>query len=263
MPHDRWTAPPTYPPPFYGQPFDVHKEERYKGPFWALLELIISSNCRECSNYLPMWHASRRRSSQTSSSDSPFASVESIIKEVRRVDKATRTATKWEVCPEVMDEKLKKDREEGVEKSLGIGAAPGFVGGSGYSYGSKLASYSVYHRQERLTNWLLIRSPNDSGRYQRYRWYQRHHLQASGREDDANWDTKYENFYTVNKCLGDCPPNAHCEWGVCECDEGFRRAWGACHNMVGGSPTNLSPLSPECHLHAWATQASESNSCLF
>jgi len=154
-----------------------------------------------------MWHASRRRTSQTSS-----ASVESIIKEVRRVDKATRTATKWD-CPEVMNEKLKKDMEEGVQKSMDIGAVPGFLGGSGYSYGSKLASYSVYHR------------------YQRYRWYQHHHLQASGREDDANWDSNYQNFYTVNKCLQGCPPNAHCEWGVCECDEGFRRAWGACHNM--------------------------------
>ena len=97
-----------------------------------------------------MWHASRRRTSQTSSADSPFTSVESIIKEVRRVDKATRTATKWEVCPEVMDESLKKDNNEGVQKSMGIGALPGFLGGSGYSYGSNLASYSVYHRQERL-----------------------------------------------------------------------------------------------------------------
>ena len=49
-----------------------------------------------------------------------------------------------------MDEKLKKDREEGVQKSLGVGAVPGFLGGSGYSFGSNLASYSVYHRQERL-----------------------------------------------------------------------------------------------------------------
>ena len=50
-----------------------------------------------------------------------------------------------------MDEKLKKDMEEGVQKSMGIGAVPGFLGGSGYSCGSKLASYSVYHRQERLS----------------------------------------------------------------------------------------------------------------
>ena len=79
------------------------------------------------------------------------------------------------------------------------------------------------------------------GRYQRYRWYQRHHLRPS----DDNWDSNYQNFYQVNKCLGGCSPNSHCEWGVCECDEGFKRAWGACHNLVGGSPPNPSPLSPQ------------------
>merc|ERR1711971_181393 len=187
MPQDRWTTPPQ----FESNPY---KEES------------------ECSSYLPRWHGSRRRTSQTSSSDSPFASVESIIKQVRQIDKATRTATKWD-CPELMDETLKKDREEGVQKSMGIGAVPGFLGGSGYNFGSKLASYSVYHR------------------YQRYRWYQHHHLQASGREIVDTWDSNYQNFYSVNKCLGGCPPNAHCEWGVCECDDGFKRAWGGCFNM--------------------------------
>ena len=108
------------------------------------MKLILYS---ECSTYLPRWHGSRRRTSQTSSA----ASVESIIKQVRQVDKATLTATKWD-CPELMDETLEKDREEGVQKSMGIGALPGFLGGSGYSYGSNLASYSVYHRQERLFN---------------------------------------------------------------------------------------------------------------
>merc|ERR1711971_883338 len=160
MPRDRWTTPPESNP---------YKEES------------------ECSSYLPRWHGSRRRTSQTSSSDSPFASVESIIKQVRQIDKATRTATKWD-CPELMDETLKKDREEGVQKSMGIGAVPGFLGGSGYNFGSKLASYSVYHR------------------YQWYRWYQHHHLQASGREIVDTWDSNYQNFYSVNKCLGGCPP---------------------------------------------------------
>ena len=98
-----------------------------------------------------MWHASRWRTSQRSSEESQLASVESIIKQVRQVDKATRTATKWD-CPELMDEKLKKDRQEGVQKLMGIGAVAGFLGGSGYSSASNLASYSVYHRQERLIN---------------------------------------------------------------------------------------------------------------
>ena len=100
-------------------------------------------------------------------------------------------------------------------------------------------------------------------RYQRYRWYQlRHRLRPSIREGDNNWDSNYQNFYQVNKCQGGCSPNSHCEWGVCECDEGFRRSWGACHNMVGGSLSNPSYLSPECHFHAWAARAPESKSCL-
>ena len=98
-----------------------------------------------------MWHGSRWRTSQTTSGESPFASVESIIKQVILVDKATRTGTKWD-CPEVMDEKLKKDRQEGDQKLMGIGAVAGFLGGSGFSSASRLASYSVYHRQERLIN---------------------------------------------------------------------------------------------------------------
>ena len=98
-----------------------------------------------------MWHGSRWRTSQTTSGESSFASVESIIKQVILVDKATRTGTKWD-CPEVMDEKLKKDRQEGDQKLMGIGAVAGFLGGSGYSSASNLASYSVYHRQERSIN---------------------------------------------------------------------------------------------------------------
>ena len=98
-----------------------------------------------------MWHRSRWRTTQTSSGESPLASVESIIKQVILVDKATRTGTKWD-CPEVMDDKLKKDRQEGDQKLMGIGAVAGFLGGSGYSSASNLASYSVYHRQERSIN---------------------------------------------------------------------------------------------------------------
>ena len=83
-------------------------------------------------------------------------------------------------------------------------------------------------------------------RYQRYRWYQqRHRLRISIREGNDNWDSNYQNFYQVNKCQGGCSPNSHCEWGVCECDKGFRRSWGACHNMVGGSINFKSIISPQ------------------
>ena len=84
-----------------------------------------------------MWHGSRRKTSQRTSGESTFTSVESIIKEVILVDKVTRSGTKWD-CPEAMDEKLKRDRQEGEQKLMGIGAVPRFLGGSGYSSAPKL-----------------------------------------------------------------------------------------------------------------------------
>ena len=31
-------------------------------------------------------------------------------------------------------------------------------------------------------------------------------------------------------CYGDCPLNSHCEWGYCECDQGFVKFKGRCHS---------------------------------
>ena len=70
----------------------------------------------------------------------------------------------------------------------------------------------------------------------RYRWYLRQQLQILNRKDHESWSSYDESFYKANQCLGGCPTNAHCEWGICECKEGFQRAWGGCHNLVGWSP---------------------------
>ena len=69
----------------------------------------------------------------------------------------------------------------------------------------------------------------------RYRWYLRQQLQILHRKDQESWSSYDENFYKANQCLGGCPTNAQCEWGICECKEGFQRAWGGCHNLVGWS----------------------------
>ena len=31
-----------------------------------------------------------------------------------------------------------------------------------------------------------------------------------------------------NECEYGCPPNTHCEWGLCECNEGYSKSWGVC-----------------------------------
>ena len=90
--------------------------------------------------YVPLWHRSRRMLSSPT-----YQSLDSILKDVRQVNGMTTTATWWD-CPEVMDKALEKGRVEEKVKSIGIGAHPGFVGGSGFSFDSRLASYSVYHR---------------------------------------------------------------------------------------------------------------------
>ena len=69
----------------------------------------------------------------------------------------------------------------------------------------------------------------------RYRWYLRQQLQILHRKDQESWSSYDEKFYKANQCLGGCPTNAQCEWGICECKEGFQRAWGGCHNLVGWS----------------------------
>ena len=76
----------------------------------------------------------------------------------------------------------------------------------------------------------------------RYRWYLRQQLQILNRKDQESWNSYDENLYKANQCLGGCPTNAHCEWGICECKEGFLRAWGACHNLVGWSLFNQTCL---------------------
>jgi len=99
-----------------------------------------------------------------------------------------------------------------------MAAGAGFVGGSAFGYGSSLASYSVYHR------------------YQRYRWYRhryhRHHYYPHHHEyyddDDDYWDNYYPNNYQKNECEYGCPAHTHCEWGFCECDPGYVKAWGVC-----------------------------------
>ena len=66
----------------------------------------------------------------------------------------------------------------------------------------------------------------DFDRYQRYRWYRQHVL---GRQPGGDyWDSYFPQFYQNNQCLDGCPVNSHCQWGFCECDEGFYKSWGLC-----------------------------------
>jgi len=91
-----------------------------------------------------------------------------------------------------------------TNKRLGIGVVNGFIGGSGFSYGTALAAFTVYHR---------------------YLKYKEH---ASPSEFD---ETYYNAFYRQNQCQHGCPPSSHCQWGLCECDPGYHKSWGLCRDM--------------------------------
>jgi len=94
-------------------------------------------------------------------------------------------------------------------KQLGIGASPGFIGGTDFSYVSNLATYSVLHR---------------------YRQYL--HLSSRVQEDEERTTASYLR----GSCEDGCPLSSHCEWGQCECDEGFHRSWGNCAQSINEQP---------------------------
>jgi len=150
----------------------------------------------------------------SSSRKSSFSSLKPIVERVRHNRKATKWGTKFS-SPSTLDRSLKTGYSK---KQLGMAAGAGFVGGSAFGHGSSLASYSVYHR------------------YQRYRWYRHryhrnhyvHHYHDDYYDDDDYWDNYYPNNYEKNECEYGCPLHTHCEWGFCECDPGYIKAWGVC-----------------------------------
>eukprot|EP00092_Neocalanus_flemingeri_P065792 GFUD01080070.1.p1 GENE.GFUD01080070.1~~GFUD01080070.1.p1 ORF type:complete len:626 (+),score=105.07 GFUD01080070.1:130-1878(+) len=84
---------------------------------------------------------------------------------------------------------------KGSEKLLGLGVGAGFIGGAGYGYAASLVTYSIFHRYLYLQKMLHNNGYNSS------------------------WDEQYHtNYYDKNNCQEGCPPNSHCEWGICECD---------------------------------------------
>jgi len=134
-----------------------------------------------------------------------FSALKPILQRAKSNRRSTWSGTKF---PRHNRDELNASLKKGYsKKQLGIGASSGFIGGSTYGYGSGLASYSVYHR------------------YQRYRWYRRRRFDYM---DDDFDDDYYTTYYQRNDCEYGCPQNTHCEWGLCECDEGLTKWWGVC-----------------------------------
>ena len=100
------------------------------------------------------------------------------------------------------------------------------LGGAGLGVAGTYASYSVYHR------------------YQEYR-----RLRAL-RTGTSDWDQSYySDYYSTNQCQYGCPPRAHCEWGLCECNVGTTRRYGRCQtDWSGVAPDLTDALSKVRHV---------------
>jgi len=99
-----------------------------------------------------------------------------------------------------------KQKKGFSKKALGLGVAAGFVGGAALGVAGTMATYSVYHRYQNFKNMM-------SGR---------------GFDGYGNNNNDFYNSYTRNECIGGCPFDSHCEWGFCECNNGYERRFGRC-----------------------------------
>merc|ERR1711962_565080 len=111
------------------------------------------------------------------SGSSSSRSVKPIIQRVNTVRMETRSGTRFS-NPSNLDRELRRGT---IRKTLGLGVAAGFVGGT--FFGSRLASYSVYHRYRKYQYLRYIHgfhSEYDDYSYGYYNdYYDRQHHRGS------------------------------------------------------------------------------------
>jgi len=118
------------------------------------------------------------------------------------------------------------------KKALGLGVGAGFIGGVGMGAAGTMATYSVYHRYNEFKRLMFERDPF-------YSWD----------------DYYYRTFYNRNQCFFGCPINAHCQWGICECDPGTVKQDGRCY-------LKSQPLPPDQRVVDPFQPCSDSGTCL-
>jgi len=148
-----------------------------------------------------------------------YSALNQIISRIRFTIKKTKYGTKF-------SEEAKWNMKRRMSRKLfGLGVGPAFIGGAGFGFGAGLASYSIYHRYN----------------------YFRYLMHKKGYIDD--WDSDYDKeYYDKKRCLDGCPRGSHCEWGICECNENLKKAWGNCHSIEPGSAwgRNMTGLNKNC-----------------
>jgi len=109
------------------------------------------------------------------------------------------------------------------KKAVGMGVAAGFVGGAAVGVAGTKATYGVYHRYKAFKNMMKYRGFRRRG----YHHFDHDDDDYYGYDDDDD-DFFSNSYYNRNECLGGCPENSHCEWGICECNFGTVRRYGRC-----------------------------------
>jgi len=108
-------------------------------------------------------------------------------------------------------------------KSFGLGFAPAFIGAAGKPT-TVMPMYSLLHRYYKYKRMKLDGYKNKG-------W-------ATSRSTD--WDEDYYgDYYSKKRCLDGCPSGTHCEWGFCECNEGFVKMYGQCWKRPGNNQDDL------------------------
>lgn len=105
-------------------------------------------------------------------------------------------------------------------KPLGLGVGAGFLGGAAIGLATGVATMSVYHRYQEYKRLMYM---NQYGHYN---------------------DNYYNSYYSQNRCYMGCSMNSHCEYGICECNNGFRKSYGQCYRDDMSRPSRSPSFDP-------------------
>ena len=138
----------------------------------------------------------------------------------------------------------KKEKKGFSKKALGLGIGAGFLGGAAVGVAGTMATYSVYHKYQEFKRMMYMNQMGGMGGMGMGNPGMGMGMGNPGMGMGmgnpgmgmgmgtglgvgmmgGGWDDDYyKNYYLTNTCIGGCPINSHCEWGLCECNAGTTR----------------------------------------
>jgi len=168
----------------------------------------------------------------------------------------------------------KKPKTGISKKALGLGIGAGFLGGAALGVAGTMATYSVYHKYQEFKRMMYMNSMGMMNPGMGMGMGMDMDNMGMGMGNPGmnmgmgnqgigmgnqgmslgtgiglgmagmgvgmmarGWDNDYyNNNYLTNTCIGGCPINSHCEWGLCECNAGTTRRYGRCEKNWPANP---------------------------